>query len=106
MEFLGYFLHFAPDAEEVAAPELADLFFGVASAHQFESYVEGFGGAVPAVDAAATVEVGRDADVVDADEFHGVVDVVDEVVHVGATGSGEFGVDGGELFIVVGATFR
>jgi len=57
LEFRCYLVDFRPDAEQVAAPELADLLFGVAATDKFEGYVEGFGGTVPAVDAAAAVEV-------------------------------------------------
>jgi hypothetical protein len=49
-------------AKEVPAPEFADLFFGVAAPHQFESDVESFGGPVPAIDASTTVKIGRDSD--------------------------------------------
>ena len=72
-------LDFVHDPQQVAAPEFFDLLFGVAAADEFQSDVEGFAGVVPADDSAAAVEVGRDADVVDADELYGIVDVVDEV---------------------------
>src|SRR6188472_1596607 len=74
------FLDLAPDAKQIAAPDLRDLLFGVAPSHQFERHVEGFVGAVPAVDAAAAVEVRGDADVIDADQLDDIVDVVDEVL--------------------------
>src|SRR5262245_43319073 len=61
------------DSEQVAAPELADLFLGVAPPDQFERHVEGLVGAVPAVDAAAAVEVRRDADVLETDLLDRVV---------------------------------
>jgi len=41
--------HFTPHAQQVSAPNLANLFLGISAAHQFESYVERFGRTVPAV---------------------------------------------------------
>src|SRR6267378_5669443 len=81
LNLFGDLLHVAPDAQQIAAPDLGDLLLGVAAAHQFERDVERVGRAVPAVDAAAAVEVRRDADVIDPDELHGVVDVIDVVLH-------------------------
>src|SRR4051812_8417463 len=43
----GNLLHFAPDTEQIAAPQLADLLFGVAAADQLQGDVEGFGRAIP-----------------------------------------------------------
>ena len=73
-------LDLAPHAQQVAAPDLADLLLGVAATHELERDVERLRRAVPAVDAAAAVEVGRDADVIDADLLDEVVDVIDEVL--------------------------
>src|SRR5436853_7549067 len=86
LELFRDFLHFAPDAQQVAAPDLADLLLGVAAAHELERHVERFGRAVPAVHAAAAVEVRRDADVIDADHLDGVIDVIDAVFHRRASG--------------------
>ena len=74
--------------QQIAAPEFFDLRFGVAAADQLDGHIEGFAGVVPADDAAAAVEVGRDADMVDADQLDGVVDVVDEVFQVGGRVAG------------------
>ena len=71
-------------AQQVAAPDLADLLLGVAAAHQLQRDVERLARVVPAVDAAAAVEVRRDADVIDADLLDDVVDVIDEVLDRGA----------------------
>ena len=60
-------LDFVHDAQQIATPEFFDLLFGVAAADELQSYVEGFAGVVPTDDSATTVEVGGDADVVDAD---------------------------------------
>ena len=61
-------------------PDLASpwLLIG-AAADELERDVECLGSVVPADDAPATVEVGRDADVIDSDTLDGVVDMVDEV---------------------------
>ena len=72
---------------------LRDLRLGVAAADELERDVERLVGAVPAVDAAAAVEVRRDADVIDADHLHGVVDVIDEVLDRRARGRRELRVD-------------
>src|SRR5688572_420466 len=79
----------APDAKQVAAPHPADVGLAVAAAHELERDVERLRGAVPAVDAAAAVEVRRDADVLDADQLDGVVDVIDEVLDGGSRRSRE-----------------
>src|SRR5262249_10153981 len=65
--------------------------------------VKGFGGAVPAIDASATVKIGRDSDVIDTDQANGVIDMVDEILHIGPGGCGPFCIDFRELFVVVGA---
>src|SRR5690606_4196935 len=69
----------APHAQQVAAPELGALLLGGAAADPLERDVERLARVAPAGDAAAAVEVGADADVVDADQLHRVIDVVDEV---------------------------
>src|SRR5688572_2744338 len=74
-----YRLDFGPHTQQVAAPQPGNLRLGIAAAHQLQCHVEGFRRAVPAGDAATAVEIGRDADMVDADQLHGIVDVVDEV---------------------------
>src|SRR4051812_11864037 len=86
---LRYGLHFVHDPQQVAAPQLGNLRLGVAAADQFERDVERLVGAVPAVDAAAAVEVGRNADVIDADQLDRVVDVIDEVLDRRAAGGGD-----------------
>ena len=35
-------LHFSPHPQQIAAPDLADLFLGVAAAHELERHVECF----------------------------------------------------------------
>ena len=54
---LGDLFDITPNPQQIATPHLADLLFGVAAADQLEGDVEGFGSAVPAFDAATTVEV-------------------------------------------------
>src|SRR5215218_7166674 len=80
----GDFLHFAHDPNEIAAPHLRDLLLGVPAANELQRHVERLARVVPAFDAATAVEVRADADVIDADQLHGVVDVIDEVLHGGA----------------------
>src|SRR5689334_11705633 len=100
LQFLSDLLDFSPDSEQIAAPEFSDLLFGVAAADQFEGDVEGFGGAVPAVDSAAAIKVRRNSNVIDADELHGVIDVIHEVLDVGTGGGRQFGVKLGEALVV------
>ena len=57
LNLFGDLLRVGPDAEKVAAPDLPDLLFRVAAPHQLQRHVERFRRAVPAVDAAAAVEV-------------------------------------------------
>src|SRR6266853_1592947 len=65
-------LHLSPDAQEVAAPQLGDVAFRVSAAQQFSGHVLTLAFVVPPQNAAAMIEVGRDADVVDADLLYGV----------------------------------
>ena len=55
--------------QQIAAPQLGDLLLGVAATHQLQRDVERLARVVPAVDAAAAVEVRRDADVIDANQL-------------------------------------
>lgn len=59
------------------------MFFSVAAADELQRHVESFAGVVPTFDSAAAVEVGRDADVIDADQIYGVIDVIDKVLNCG-----------------------
>ena len=75
----GRALGLAPDAQQIAAPDLGDVLAAVAARCELGRDVGRLGRVGPARDAAAAVEVGADADVVDADQLDGVVDVIDEV---------------------------
>ena len=48
-QFLGDLLYFSPNPEQVATPELSDLFFRVTAPHQFQRDIECFGRTVPTV---------------------------------------------------------
>src|SRR5688572_22460191 len=50
-------LDVAPYAKQIAAPYFCDLVFRITPPREFERHIESFGGAVPAIDAAASVEV-------------------------------------------------
>ena len=104
-QFLGDLLHFSPNSKQIAAPHLADLFFRVAAPNQFQRDVECFRRAVPAVDSAAAIEVRRNSNVIDSDELHRVVDVIHEVLHVGAARRRELRVDLGQPLVVFRAPF-
>src|SRR5262245_56613000 len=84
LDVLGDLFALLEHAQQVPAPDLADLLLGVAAPHQLERDIERLGRAVLAVHAAAAIHVRADADVVDADQLHGVVYVIDEVRYVGA----------------------
>src|SRR5512138_1665460 len=73
-------LDLAHHPKQVAAPHLRDLLLGIAATHELHRDVERLAGLIPSVHAATAVEVRADPDVVDADQLHGVVDVVDEVL--------------------------
>src|SRR3990172_12518796 len=81
LELPGDPFHVAPHAEEVPAPELRDLLLGIAAAHELVGDLEGLGGVVPALDAAAAVEIRADAHMIDPHDLDGVVDVVHEIRH-------------------------
>src|SRR4029453_15891188 len=81
----GGALNFVHDTKQVAAPKFFDLRFAVASANKLDGDVQRLAGVVPADDAAAAVEVGREADVIDTDEFDGIVNVVDEISQIRRT---------------------
>lgn len=102
----SFLLHLLHDPQEVAAPDLRDLFLGVAALHEFQRHVEGLGRITPSVDATATIEVGADADVVDPDQLHGVVDVVDEISDRCAPRRGVQAVDSREPAVEVHAPIR
>src|SRR5690606_34756508 len=72
-----------PGAQQVAAPQLGDVRVAEAAAAQFGGDVRGFGRVHPAGQSAATVEVGGDADVVDAGDLDHVHDVVHVLGHRG-----------------------
>src|SRR5688572_6189813 len=55
---------------------------------------------VPSDNPAAAIEVRRDTNVVEADQFHDVVDVIDEVLDRRARRRGEFRVNLRELFLI------
>src|SRR3990167_9573752 len=67
---------FFHDAQQIAAPELHDLFLRIAAAHEFRRDIGGLARMRPALDAAAALEVGGDADMIDADEPHRIADMV------------------------------
>ena len=90
-------------SQQIAAPEFFDLFFAVAAADQFDGDVKRFAGVVPAFDTAAAVEVGCNADVIDADQFHNVVDVVDEVFNRCRRVAGKLFVDFTDFLFVLRA---
>src|SRR5262245_59810948 len=58
LKLAGGTLDFVHDAQEIAAPELFDLRFRVATADQLRRHVDRFAGVVPADYAAAAIEVG------------------------------------------------
>ena len=78
-QFLGDLLYFSPDAKQIAAPQLSDLFFGVAAPNQFQRDVECFRRAVPAVDSAAAIEVRRNSNVIDSNELHRAKELIKEM---------------------------
>jgi len=69
--------------QQVPAPQPGDVVLAVTASHQLNRDVRRVSGAVPTFDAASAVEVGRNADVVDADQFDRVVDVIDKLLHPG-----------------------
>ena len=79
-----------PAPQEISAPHLGNFFFRVPAFHEFVSHIECFGGVVPAVDAATTIEVGADANIVNSNQIDGVVDMIDKVPNISC---GEFEVD-------------
>ena len=72
-------MYVAEDAEEIAAEEFLHVFGGVASGHERGGDFGEIGGGVDAFgwDGDA-VEVGADADVVDAGDLDDVIEMIDE----------------------------
>src|SRR4051812_3038189 len=70
----GGFLDLIPDPQEIAAPQFGDVGFRVATGQQFGGDVADVADVLPAFHATAFIEVRTDADVVDADLAHRVVD--------------------------------
>ena len=100
----GDLLDLAPDTQQVAAPDLRDLLLGITPPHKLERDVEGLRSAVPAFDAPAAVEIRGDADVVDSDQLHRVVDVIDVVLDRRASSGGPLAIDLGHASIELGAS--
>src|SRR5262249_5598825 len=88
-----HLLDLLPHAQQVSAPEFGDVFFRVAAAHELERDIERFSRTVPALNAAAAVEVGRNADVIDTSQLHSVGAVMDEILQGGARRGRVFCVD-------------
>ena len=65
----------AHDAEEVAAPDFLDVGLAVAAGEELAGELDELGGAGEAGDTAVAVEVGAEADMVDADYGDGVVEM-------------------------------
>src|SRR5579885_3358834 len=81
--FRGIALHFAPYAQQVAAPDLGDIGVAETRAAQRGGDIARLRRIHPAGDAAAPVEIGSNADVVDAGDFRDVFDVRDQIVDRG-----------------------
>src|SRR5450830_1784801 len=79
----GGLLDLVPHPQEVTAPQLGDIGFGVTALEQFGGDVAGVADVLPALKAAAIVEVRRNADVIDADLAHGVVDGIPPILEGG-----------------------
>jgi len=99
-------LDFVHHTQQIPAPEFFNLLFCVAAADEFQRDVKCLAGVVPADDATAAVEVRRDPDVVDAEELHRVVDVVDKVFEIGRRIARMLFIDVGKLFFVFRSLFR
>ena len=116
----GYFMslfrdcfHRAEHAQEVAAPDLRDLFVGVTATQQLACHVQCVAGILETLDARAVIEVRADADVIRTDALGHVVDLVDQVLHRRAAHCcGDLLVEGGLTFLgqrriaVIGAHAR
>src|SRR4051812_16709333 len=73
----------AQQAQDVAAPDLLKVGFGVTLGQQALADLPVAGGVVEARDPAAAVEVQADADMVDAGHLQGVVEMVHEILEGG-----------------------
>ena len=102
-QFSRHLRHPVHDPQQIAAPHLRDLLFGVAATRQFDGHVRRFRGAVPPLDAPSTIEVGRNAHVLDADLLDDVVEVIDEILDGCTRGRRIFLIQLGKTFLVLGA---
>ena len=66
------------DAQGVLAENFPDVALGIAFAQQGFGDFRQLGGVFHAFGHVRAVEIGAEADVVGADEFHGVIDVIDD----------------------------
>ena len=78
----GYPFHVAPNAEEIAAPDLRDLLFRVAASDEFHRHVQRFGVIAEAGYPTAAVKVGPDPHVIDARHPDGVLQVIDVILEI------------------------
>jgi hypothetical protein len=77
-------LRLAPDAQKIATPDSSDLLLRVAVLDQFSGYVRRVLFAIETVNARAVIEIAADADVIDADAFGDVIELIDKFSDVGA----------------------
>src|SRR5262249_23347513 len=100
----AHLLRFAPDAQEIAAPQLSDVALGVPAAQQFGGDVRGFTLVLPSRHAAAVIEIGSDADVIDADALHSVCDGIHQLGD--RSGRGSFRLGGRRPQVVAERDYR
>src|ERR1041384_2805526 len=76
-------LDFFHDPEQVAAPQFGDFLFVVTAANQFERDRERFTRIVPSDQTASAIEIRGNADVIDAEQIYGIIDMRSEERRVG-----------------------
>src|SRR3954464_2770934 len=87
----------APHAQQIAAPDLLDLLRTESALAQTLRQVVRFRGVEPASDAAATIEIRSQADVIDAGDVDHVADVIEIIVE---RGQWELLLDAAHAFLV------
>lgn len=87
VELVGYLLGLVEDAEDVAAEDFLDVGVGVTFADEGFGDFRELGDVFEAIGHIGAVEIGAQADVIGADEFDDVVDVLDDFF---PTDAGEF----------------
>ena len=76
----GHIFSFLPDTKAVPTPNFCDLLFRIASANELQGDVKGLAGILPTLQTGpAFIEIRTDAHIINADEIHSMINVIDQL---------------------------